>query len=70
MRTDLVTYPLMEALHPGLGMQYGWFTTETTGKSRWILTDRLKCAVNGYESILDTGDYKLYRLIDSEEETK
>ncbi|MDD6143682.1 MAG: hypothetical protein PUD16_09355 [bacterium] len=64
IRTDLCTYPIMEQIHPGMGMQYGWFTTETTGKSRWILTDRLKCPVSGYENVLDTGDYKLYRKID------
>lgn len=68
VRTDVASYSLMESLHPGLGMQYGWFTTETTGKSRWILTDRLKCVVNGYENVLDTGDYKVYRLIDPKEE--
>lgn len=64
IRTDLCTYPLMEQIDPGMGMQYGWFTTETTGKSRWILTDRLKCPVSGYENVLDTGDYKVYRKID------
>lgn len=65
IRIDVMSYPLMEGLHPGLGLQYGWFTTETIGKSRWILTDQLKCAVNGYENVLNTGDYKLYRKIDS-----
>ncbi len=64
IRTDVYSYPLMEQFDAGMGMQYGWFTTETTGKSRWILTDRLKCPVSGYENVLDTGDYKLYRKID------
>ena len=68
VRTDVSLYPLMQELHPALGLQYGWFTTETTGKSRWILTDHLKCMVNGYEKVLDTGDYKLYRHIDPKEE--
>ena len=54
----------MQELHPGLGLQYGWFVTETTGQSRWILTDRLKCPVTDYESVLDTGSYKLYRKIE------
>jgi len=66
IRIDVSGYPLMRDLHPGMGLQTGWFTTESTGKSRWILTDRLKCPVTGYENILDTGDYKLYRLIDLE----
>lgn len=68
VRLDVSSYQLMEGLHPGLGLQYGWFTTETTGRSRWILTDKLKCAVSGYESVLDTGDYKVYKKIDSVKE--
>lgn len=64
IRTDVHNLQLMSEIHPGMGMQYGWFTTETTGKSRWILTDQLKCPVSGYEKVLDTGDYKVYRHID------
>ena len=64
VRADVASYPLLSELHPGMGMQYGWFSTETTGRSRWILTDQLKCPVSGYENVLDTGDYKLYRHID------
>lgn len=63
IRTDIMSYSLAEALHPGLGVQSGWMTTETTGKSRWILTDQLKCPLSDYENVLDTGDYKLYRRI-------
>ena len=66
IRTDVYSFALMQELHPGMGLQYGWFTTETTGKSRWILTDQLKCPVTGYENVLDTGDYKLYRQIPKE----
>ena len=67
IRTDVYSMQLMSELDPGLGLQYGWFTTETTGLSRWILTDQLKCPVNGYEKVLDTGDYKLYRQIPKED---
>ena len=64
IRIDVHNLQLMQEIHPGMGMQYGWFTTDTTGKSRWILTDQLKCPVTGYEKVLDTGDYKVYRHID------
>lgn len=63
IRTDVMSYSLARGLHPGLGIQSGWMTTENTGKSRWILTDQLKCPLNDYENVLDTGDYKLYRRI-------
>lgn len=68
VRTDVSTLQAMRELDPGLGLQFGWFTTDTTGQSAWILTDRLKCAVNGYERVADTGGYKVYRLIESYEE--
>lgn len=64
IRIDVHNLQLMQEIHPGMGMQYGWFTTDTTGKSRWILTDQLKCPVTGYEKVLDTGDYKVYKHID------
>ena len=64
IRADVYSYPLLEELHPGMGLQFGWFSTETTGRSRWVLTDQLKCPLNGYENVLDTGDYKLYRRLD------
>ena len=64
IRIDVHNLQLMQEIHPGMGMQYGWFTTDTTGKSRWILTDQLKCPISGYEKVLDTGDYKVYRHID------
>ena len=64
IRTDLCTYPIMEQIHPGMGMQYGWFSADTTGQSRWVLTDQLRSPLNGYENVLDTWDYKLYRKLD------
>ncbi len=67
IRTDVYSMQMMRELHPGMGLQYGWFTTDTTGKSRWILTDQLKCPISGYENVLDTGAYKLYRQIPKED---
>ena len=68
VRLDVNTLQAMEQIPPEFGLQYGWFTTESTGKSRWILTDHLKCAVNGYERLTDMSGYKVYRLIESYEE--
>ena len=64
IRTDVFTLQLMQELHPGLGLHYGWFTTETTGRSRWILTDHLKCPVTDYQSVLDHSRYRLYQKIE------
>lgn len=63
VRVDVYNYELMRQLHPGLGLQCGWFTTDTVEKSRWVLTDKLKCPVTGYENVLETPDYKVYRHI-------
>ncbi len=68
IRMDVDTLQAMEEIHPGFGLQHGWFTTETTGKSYWILTDHLKCPVNGYERLTDMNGYKVYRLIEPYEE--
>ena len=68
IRMDVDTLQAMEEIHPGFGLQHGWFTTETTGKSYWILTDHLKCPVNGYERLTDMSGYKVYRLIEPYEE--
>lgn len=66
VRADVHSYQLMRELHPGIALQYGWFTTDTVENCRWVLTDKLKCPVFGYESVLDTPDYKLYRHIEEE----
>lgn len=63
IRVDVFSYELMRQLDPGLGLQYGWFTTDTVENSRWVLTDKLKCPVTGYENVLETPDYKIYRHI-------
>ena len=52
-------------LDPAIGVQSGWFSTDTTGRSRWILTDQLKCVLNGYECVADTDGYKVYRLMEN-----
>lgn len=62
VRTDVESLQTLRELNPALGVQTGWFTTETTGKSRWILTDHLKCPVSGYERVTETEGYKVYRL--------
>lgn len=65
VRTD-ASYQMQFAreLNPAIGVQSGWFSTDTTGRSRWILTDQLKCVLNGYECVADTDGYKVYRLIE------
>lgn len=68
VRIDVPGFQAVKELAPGLGLQYGWFTTETTGKSRWILTDHLKCVVNGYDRVSELEGYKVYRRIDSYED--
>ncbi len=68
VRIDVYDYELMKQLDPGLGLQYGWFTTDTIENSRWVLTDTLKCPLIGYENALDAGGYKLYQRIDLHKE--
>ncbi len=65
VRTD-ASYLLqfMRQLDPAIGVQSGWFSTDTTGKSRWILTDQLKCVINDYECVADTNGYKVYRRLE------
>ena len=63
VRTDLYDYELYRRLAPGLALQDGWLTTDTVEKSRWVLTDKLKCPITGYENVLETADYKVYRRI-------
>lgn len=68
VRIDVLTYQAVREISPGIGLQTGWFTTETTGKSRWILTDHLKCPVTGYERVAETDGFKVYRLVENAEE--
>lgn len=68
VRIDVLSFQAMRELAPGLGLQTGWFTTETTGKSRWILTDHLKCPVTGYERVAETDGFKVYRLVETVKE--
>ena len=66
VRVDVYDYELLRQLDPALGLQYGWFTTDTVEKSRWVLTDKLKCPITGYENVLETPDYKVYRRIEED----
>lgn len=64
VRSDLCTLQVQKELHPGLGLQYGWFSTETTGRSKWILTDHLKCVVEDYELVYKEPGVNVYKLTD------
>ncbi len=66
VRVDVYDYELLRQLDPALGLQYGWFTTDTVEKSRWVLTDKLKCPITGYENVLETPDYKVYRRLEED----
>lgn len=66
VRVDVYGYELLRQLDPRLGLQYGWFTTDTVEKSRWVLTDKLKAPITGYENVLETPDYKVYRHIEGD----
>ena len=47
---------LAAQLDPALGLQYGWFTTDTVEKCHWVLTDKLKTPITGYENVAVTAD--------------
>jgi len=51
VRTDMFNADTIAMLDPHIGVQTGWFTPETVGKSRWILTDHLKIPVEGYVQV-------------------
>lgn len=51
IRTDLSTLDVLTEVDPHMGLLYGWFTQENTGKSRWILTDHLKIVLTGYQYV-------------------
>ncbi|MDD3213432.1 MAG: hypothetical protein PHY64_07150, partial [Eubacteriales bacterium] len=63
VRTDLFNLETVAMLDPGMGLETGWFTDDTVGKSRWILTDHLKIALEGYELVLKNDAGSVYRLI-------
>ena len=62
VRTDMFTLETVALLHPGIGIQTGWFTQDSIGKSRWILTDHLKIPVEGYELVLKNKAGSVYCL--------
>ena len=67
VRTDLSGMQVQRELAAGLGLQTGWFSTDTTGKSNWILTDQLKCVVEGYKEVYTEPKISVYKLIKSYE---
>jgi len=67
VRTDLFNLETVAALHPGIGLETGWFTEENVGKSRWVLTDHLKIPLEGYELVMKNSAGSVYRLIDDYE---
>ncbi|MEG2701223.1 MAG: hypothetical protein RSA65_01315 [Clostridia bacterium] len=68
VRIDALGLQSYAGMTPGLGFQTGWFTTDTTGKSNWILTDHLKCLIEGYDDYHRWGAYQIFRLIEPYEE--
>ena len=67
IRADLCTLQTISQIDPRMGLLYGWFTPETTGKSRWILTDHLKIVVQGYERVDEGPEAKVYRHVQAYE---
>ena len=63
IRTDMNTLQVLTEVPPGMGLMYGWFTPENTGKSHWILTDHLKIVVEGYEPVATVRGAKVYRKV-------
>lgn len=61
VRTDVFTLETVSLLHPGMGIQTGWFTEDTVGKSGWIITDHLKIPLEGYELVLKNKAGSVYR---------
>lgn len=68
VRTDLVEERLLTELEEGLGIHYGWFSPDSIGKSRWILTDQLKIALEGYEQVYSSYSASVYRKTEVPEE--
>ena len=67
IRADLCTLQTISEIDPHMGLFYGWFTPETTGKSGWILTDHLKIVVHDYERVDDGPEAKVYRHVQADE---
>ena len=61
VRTDMFNANTIGMLDPHIGIQTGWFTSETVGNSRWILTDHLKIPVEGYVQVLRNEAGYVYR---------
>jgi len=65
VRTDLFNYQVIRETDPAMGFFTGWFTTQNTGKSGWILTDHLKIIVEGYENHYDAVGAKVYCYVNA-----
>lgn len=63
VRSDLATFQVMQQVDPAMGLWFGWFTPETTGKSRWVLTDHLKIVMEDYAPVYGDRGAKVYRKI-------
>ena len=63
VRSDIISFQIMQELDPALGFQFGWFSPGSIGKSRWLLTDYLKTVVEDYESVHTTAGANVYRKI-------
>ncbi len=67
VRTDVASFQIQEQLDPGMGLQYGWFTSETVNQSKWIVTDHLKCVIYGYKLVYGDNGMNVYRYPDDAE---
>lgn len=67
IRADIGTMQVLMEVDPRMGLMYGWFTKETTGKCRWILTDHLKIVVEGYKKQFSKKGAKVYRQVETAE---
>ena len=61
VRLDTFDLSLQTALHAGLGLHYGFFTTDSCQKSEWILTKELNTVLLGYEKVVDLPEIQLYK---------
>ncbi len=70
VRADIASLQMFSELHPGMGLMFGFFTPENTGKSQWVMTSHLKTPLEGYEPVLTLPTVKVYRRIAPDGETR
>ena len=62
VRTDLSGERLLtQELAAGMGLETGWLTEDSVGKSRWIITDSLKMPLTGYDLVYEAHNAALFR---------